>query len=318
MDLDEVADELYAVAPEDFIALRKTRQDEARDDGDKALAKHIGTLPKPSAAAWACNLLVRAHREQIEGLVELGSLLRDAQENLAGDELKALNRQRAQLLAALTRQASTLAREQGRPISTSVADQVEDTLRAAMTEPEAGEALMSGRLTAPMSYSGMGTVTGRPELRLVPPPAPAKDGVPRTVRKKAAPAAGQGEPAAERREREREERRKAAEEKHRRELARARLAADDAEAAAGEARSAADEHRRQAGELAARHADLEGRVEELADQLAAAERDAAEAAAAHKRAQRRSAAADREAAEAADARDRALAAVHHLQEQGPG
>ena len=110
MDLDEVADELYAVPPEDFIALRTARQDEAKDDGDKALAKQIGALPKPSAAAWAANLLVRNRRAEIEGLVELGGLLREAQETLAGDELKALNRQRAQLLAALTRQASALAR----------------------------------------------------------------------------------------------------------------------------------------------------------------------------------------------------------------
>ena len=98
VELDEVADELYAVPPEDFIALRTARQDEAKDDGDKALAKQIGALPKPSAAAWAANLLVRNQRAEIEGLVELGGLLREAQETLAGDELKALNRQRAQLL----------------------------------------------------------------------------------------------------------------------------------------------------------------------------------------------------------------------------
>ena len=91
MDLDEVADELYEVPPEEFIALRKERQDEAKADGDKALAKEIGALPKPSAAAWVCNLLVREHREEIENLVELGTLLREAQENLAGDQLKALD-----------------------------------------------------------------------------------------------------------------------------------------------------------------------------------------------------------------------------------
>ena len=67
MDLDEVADELYAVPPEEFVALRTTRQDEAKADGDKALAKEIGALPKPSAAAWACNLLVREQRDGDRG-----------------------------------------------------------------------------------------------------------------------------------------------------------------------------------------------------------------------------------------------------------
>src|SRR5918994_6336475 len=171
VELDEVADELYEVPPEEFIALRTTRQDEAKAEGDKALAKAIGSLPKPSAAAWACNLLVRAQRPEIEGLVELGGLLREAQENLAGDQLRALSSQRSQLISALTRQAAALAREAGRPVSTSVTDQIEETLRAAMADPEAGEALLTGRLTSSMSYSGLGTTVSRPDLRLVRPPA---------------------------------------------------------------------------------------------------------------------------------------------------
>ena len=318
MELEEVADELYEVAPEDFIALRTARQDEAKADGDKALAKAIGSLPKPSLAAWVCNLLVRAHRDEIEALVELGDLLRDAQQNLAGDELRALNTQRGQLLNALTRQASALARERGQRIGPNIGGQVEDTLRAAMADREAGEALLTGRLSSPMSYSGMGTASVRPDLRLVPPPKPA----PRPASKPTTAAAKktarpERESAAERREREREEQRRAAEEKHRRELARAQEAAEHAKAAADEAQSAADEQRRQAQQLALEHADLQDRAEELADQLAEAERHAGEAAAALTRAQRRSSAAEREAADAADARDRALAAVEHLVEQAP-
>src|SRR5918911_645356 len=144
VDLDEVAEELYEVHPDEIVA-----------------------LPKPSTAAWVANVLVREHRQEIEGLVELGGLLRDAQENLAGDQLKALNAQRSQLLGALTRQALAVARQHGHPVSTSIEAQIEDTLRAAMSDPEAGEALLSGRLTSAMSYSGLGTVGGRPDLRLV-------------------------------------------------------------------------------------------------------------------------------------------------------
>src|SRR3954465_14189771 len=171
MDFDEVADELYEVPPEEFIALRTARQEEARADGDKVLATAIGALPKPSTAAWVSNLLVRAQRPEIEGLVELGELLREAQQNLAGDAMRALSSQRSQLLGALTRQASALARARGHRISSSFPDQVEETLRAAMAAPEAGEALLPGRLTSPMSYSGLGTTVSRPDLRLVRPPA---------------------------------------------------------------------------------------------------------------------------------------------------
>ncbi|MDT0276569.1 hypothetical protein [Blastococcus goldschmidtiae] len=306
MDLDEVADELYAVPPEDFIALRKARQDEAKSDGDKALAKEIGALPKPPAAAWACNLLVREHREEIENLVELGDLLREAQENLAGDQLRALDVQRRQLVTALTRQARGLAAGGGHPVSAAVANQIEATLRAAMADPDAGRALLTGRLTSPMSYSGLGTTVSKPDLRLVHPARRAE----RTAKPVRAPAPKKeptGESAADRRAREQEERRRAAEEKRRRELAEARAAAEEAAAAAGEAESALEEQRQRTDELAARRSELQERVDELADQLADAERAAAEAAAALKREERRCAAAEREAAEAAEARDRAAA-----------
>ncbi len=210
MELDEVADELYAVPPEEFIALRKTRQDEAKADGDKALATEIGGLPKPSAAAWACNLLVREQRAEIEGLVELGDLLREAQESLAGDQLRALDVQRRQLLTALTRQARALANAKGHPVSTSVATQIEETLRAAMSDPEAGQALLTGRLTSPMSYSGMGTTVAKPDLRLVHPPRPDRTEKPAEKRgRAAAPRKQAGESAADRRAREQEERRRA-------------------------------------------------------------------------------------------------------------
>lgn len=310
MDLDEVADELYEVPPEEFIARRTERQDAAKAGGDKALAKEIGALSKPSAAAWVSNLLVREHRDEIENLVELGTLLREAQENLAGDQLRALDVQRRQLVTALTRQARALANDRGHPVSTSVATQVEDTLRAAMSDPDAGEALLSGRLTSPMSYSGMGTTVTRPALTLVHPPKAEEPAPPRSrapARKEPA-----GDSAAERRRREQEARARAAEEKRERELAEARAAAEQATRTADEAEEALAEHRRQVEELTDRRAQLQAHVDELADQLAEAERAAAEAATSLKREERRRAAAEREAADAAETRDRALARVEHL------
>jgi hypothetical protein len=320
VDLDEVADELYETPPEQFVAVRKARQDQAKDDGDKALAAEIGALPKPTAAAWVCNLLVRAERGEIENLVELGDLLREAQESLAGNQLKALDVQRRQLISALTRQARGLAAERDHPVSTAVATQVEETLRAAMADPDAGQALLSGRLASPMSYSGMGTTVSRPDLRLVHPPAtdhPSKAPARAPARGKAAAEEGAGN-AAERRRLEQEERQRAAEEKRRRELVDAREVAQRASTEADEATAALEEHRRQVEELAARRAQLGARVEKLADELADAEREAADAAAALKREERRRAGAEREAADAVEARDRALARVEQLAESGPG
>jgi hypothetical protein len=313
VELDEVADELYEVPPEEFIALRTTRQDEAKAEGDKALAKEIGALPKPSTAAWACNLLVRSQRAEIEGLVELGGLLREAQENLAGDQLRALSAQRGQLISALTRQAAALARGRGRPVSTSVADQVEETLRAAMADPEAGEALLTGRITASMSYNGLGTTVSRPDLRLVRPPAPER--TPATPAR-ATPAKTAPKPSADERrrarEREQAEARRIAEERRKRELAEARQAAEEATVLAEEARVAAEDERQRYDDLDARRVSLEARVAELADQLAHAEGEVAEVAAQLKRTERRRRSAEHEAAEAIVSRERALARVEQL------
>jgi hypothetical protein len=318
VELDEVADELYEVPPEEFIALRTTRQDEAKAEGDKALAKEIGSLPKPSAAAWACNLLVRSHRQELEGLVELGGLLREAQENLAGDQLRALSSQRTQLISALTRQAAALARQHGRPVSTAVADQVEETLRAAMADPEAGEALLTGRITSSMSYNGMGTTVSRPDLRLVRPPAPER--APAATR--SAPAKTAPKPSADERrrarEREQAEARRLAEEKRKRDLAEAQKAADQAIAAAEEARVAAEDEHQRYDDLDTRRQSLEARVADLADQLAHAEGEVAEVVAQVKRAERRRRSAEHEAAEAIVARERALARVEQLQGEGSG
>jgi uncharacterized coiled-coil protein SlyX len=317
MDLDEVADELYEVPPEEFIAIRTQRQDEAKAAGDKALAKAIGGLPKPSTAAWVSNLLVRAHRPEIEGLVELGGLLREAQENLAGDELKALSAQRSQLVNALTRQAAGLARERGHRVSTAVTDQVDETLRAAMADPEAGEALLTGRITSAMSYSGMGTTVSRPDLRLVRPPAPERPAAPKASRTTEAPPRPSADERRKAREREREEARRAAEEQRRRELAEARRVAEEAEAQADEAQAAADDEKQRIEELEARRTSLEARVAELSDQLAKAEGEVAEVGAQMKRAERRRKSAEHEAAEAVVARERARARVEQLESAAP-
>lgn len=313
MELDEVADELYEVPPEEFVAARTARVDDARAAGDRALARQIGALPKPSTAAWVVNVLVRVHREEIEALVELGSLLREAQDSLAGDQLRALNSQRGQLLSALTRQAAARARERGHAVSTAVSGQVEDTLRAAMADPEAGEAVLGGRLTSPLSYSGMGGVTGmRPQLRVVREPAPVPARRARTATRD--DDAGRRAREEQRRREREEEARRAAEEKRRRELAEAREEVAAAVALAEETAARAAEERDRAGELDERHEQLRARVEELTAELARVEEEAGEVAAELRRAERHRTTAERQARDAAAARDRAEERLRGLEE----
>ncbi len=155
-DLADVADELYALPPEEFVAAREARAKQARADGDRELAAQVRELPKPTVAAWLLNQLARQRPEAVDQLVGLGDELREAQQSLDGDQMRALNQQRQQVVRAFSRQAAQLAEALERPLSDAVAQQVEETLRAAVADADAGQALLSGRLTTALSYVGMG------------------------------------------------------------------------------------------------------------------------------------------------------------------
>ena len=122
--------------------------------------------PPGSATCWSAT-----RRDEIEGLVELGEPgPRGAGEPGRGPAPRARRRSAASWSPPSPGRRAALAYERGHSVSTAVATQVEETLRAAMADPEAGEALLSGRLTSPLSYSGMGLGEQRPHLRVVPPP----------------------------------------------------------------------------------------------------------------------------------------------------
>ena len=184
-DVDDVADRLYAVLPEEFVAARSEAVAAARAAGDRELAGLIGALGKPTQAAWAVDLLVRADGDQVRELVELGTLLREAQRDLDPAALRELGRQRQQVVAALARRAARLAADAGHRLGAGAQTQVEETLRAAVADPDAAAAVLSGRLTTALSWSGFGPVdvrgavatltavpSRRPPVAAPPPPPP--------------------------------------------------------------------------------------------------------------------------------------------------
>jgi hypothetical protein len=158
VDLDTVARELYTLAPSEFTASRDLRAGEARREGDRAAAAAIKEMKRPSPPAWALNLLAHERPEDLARLAGLGEQLRAAQSELRGDELRLLGRQRQGVVAGLAGEARSLAAARGHPISEAAGRQVEETLNAALADPEAARAVASGRLVRPLEYSGMGPV----------------------------------------------------------------------------------------------------------------------------------------------------------------
>ena len=305
--LDEIAEELYGVPPEEFVAARTAARDRAKAAGDKELATAAAALPKPTTAAWVCNLLVRRRPEEVAQLRELGEMLRQAQVNLSGDQLRQLGQQRNQVVAALARQARGLAHAEGHDVSSAVADQVESTLRAAVVDPDAGEALAGGRLTTALSYSGLG-------------PVDLSGAVATPVRSAGAGGSPAGKPAGRKPDEDdgaeaAERRRQEAAERRRRELDQARRDAEEAAAVARDTAAAAEAAEQKVTEAADRRDELRERAEQLQKELRRVEREATEAVTAVHEAEKRRDAAVRRSETAAAIRDRSAARVERLESE---
>jgi hypothetical protein len=169
VDAEQVADELYALPPEQFTAARNALTKEAKGAGDKETAARIAALRKPTVLAWLVNLLVRELPDEIGGFLDLGDALREATATLSGPELRQLSGQRHRLVQALVRQARDLARRAGYRTTEDVVRGLEETLAAALTDPAVAEQLRAGRLTSGLTATGFpapspGSARARPPV----------------------------------------------------------------------------------------------------------------------------------------------------------
>ena len=175
VDIDEAADQLYALAPGDFIEARDGLLRQARESGDRDLAGAMAALRKPTAVAWLANRLARERPEQLTDFLALGPPLREASERLSGPALRDLSRQRQQLVSALVREARQVAAASPGPrISEDVARGLETTLHAALADPAAAASLSAGRLSGTLSHTGFGAPTAPGSAAVAPAPSKAK------------------------------------------------------------------------------------------------------------------------------------------------
>ncbi|CAN5680761.1 hypothetical protein BH10ACT8_BH10ACT8_17330 [soil metagenome] len=156
--LDQAAEELYALPPEEFMPRRTALVAEARGRKDRGLAREIAALRKPILAAWLVNATVRAEPAELAELRSVAQRLRSAQRELRGAELRGLSAERQQVLGAVVHRVDTIASAAGQVITDPVRQQVRETFEAAIADPAAEAAVLSGRLTTALSYSGFGEV----------------------------------------------------------------------------------------------------------------------------------------------------------------
>ncbi len=300
--LDTVADELYGLLPAEFTATRTAREKEARADGDRDLAKQIHALGKPTTVAWLANQLVREHGDEIGPLLELGEALREATEVLSGEDLRRLSQQQHQLVAALVKQARRSAAAAGQRVGEDAARGLEETLRAALADPDLAEQLAEGRLTEGFRPSGFAPGTGDQ----APPTSRAKQ--PTKAAKPSSRSAGGGtagrtkaDPDPEARERRRRAERL---ERAEAEATAAREAADAAGAARDDARERLDRSTAAAEAAADTVRRLRDELATATDEQAGADRERRTAQTAAEKAERVARDAERRLADVTARRDR--------------
>lgn len=153
-DLTAIATELYALSPDAFTAARNARAKAAAMEGSRELAERIRRLPKPPVPVWALNALARAEPGMIGGLGALRERFAEAQQNGDRDELRALDAERHEAIAAALSRAESIAANAGKRLGPQAVQDVEQTLRAAVADESAAAAVSSGILVRPMAASG--------------------------------------------------------------------------------------------------------------------------------------------------------------------
>lgn len=150
--LRDAVTSLYSSDPGEFTERRKALVARAREGGDKALAKTIAGLRKPTRSAWVVNMLVRADRFAVSRMTALGDDLRDAERAMDGTRIRELSKRRRELMASLLQQAFGAAGLESPPAA--LRDEVTSTLTAALTDPQVAEQLRAGTLVRAVYREG--------------------------------------------------------------------------------------------------------------------------------------------------------------------
>jgi hypothetical protein len=152
---------LYHKPLEEFTGARNELAKSLRSAGKAEAADWVKALKKPSRAAWLVNQLSVRKSDEIGELLEAGRELRAAQEEmLAGspdrDQLREAARREQRTVDSLLRTAEAIGREHG--VGEQILTRVGETLQAAVSDPEAAEAIEAGRLTREQRAASIGLV----------------------------------------------------------------------------------------------------------------------------------------------------------------
>jgi hypothetical protein len=197
MGLLEIADGLYSTPPSEFTRARDEQVRSARAAGDAGLALRIKALRRPAASAWLVNRVARTDRPLLQRLADVGRLLRAAQADHDGAQLRRLGAERHDAVQVATRAAVLAAHNAGEQVTPAQQAEVSATFDAAVIDEAALAAVCSGRLLRRLAASGFEPVAlegavavpdevpGRARLRAVRPTRTGSPAAPSPAQRRA-------------------------------------------------------------------------------------------------------------------------------------
>ncbi|WP_116946832.1 hypothetical protein [Jiangella endophytica] len=158
MNLDDAADELYSLPPEEFVDARNALAKRLKGEGAGDVAARVKALRKPTVAAWLTNQLVRQHGDDIGALAELGERMRKAMSAMDGAALRELTTERKKQVGGLVKAARKVAQDAGQKAGADLLEAVAASLDAAVADPRAAEVLRTAQLSHGLEHVGFGTI----------------------------------------------------------------------------------------------------------------------------------------------------------------
>lgn len=180
--VDRAAEELYALDPDDFVERREALAKDLVAAGQRAAAKEVRALRRPTVVAWAANQLKRRDPEGVAALLDAGQRLREAQEaalaggargggGSGGAALREATAERRRRLEPLLRVAvDALGDRAG-----THRDELSATLLASSSDPEVGDLLRRGRLVREAVAASGFELFGLEPAEAPPPPSTRRE-----------------------------------------------------------------------------------------------------------------------------------------------
>ena len=154
LDLDAELDRLYGDPPGGFVAGRNELVKRLKADDRADEAAEVKKLKKPTGPAALVNWLSRERAKEVAALAKVAERMRDPKAGKDPKKLRAAVAEERDMIEELVAAAGEELKERGGPAATL--ERVAETLRAAASDPEVEELVLTMRLEREREASTIG------------------------------------------------------------------------------------------------------------------------------------------------------------------